>query len=179
MSPLHLAAWSGKVEVARLLVETGAEVDTCSNDGETPLILASQHGNSDVVGWKDGTKLNCRYLQVKNGLPLEGRFLHNSFVQCIRAQLKTLVKICFKMFLSLKYFWLRYLTIICKLHLNNTCKCLQIAKVNYKCLWKKWAQLVVLILLFSKSSCKSKIWEFWTIFRNIICKISHWSDLHS
>lgn len=51
-------------------------------------------------------------------------------------------------------------------HLNNTCKCLQIAKVNYKCLWKKWAQLVVLILLFSKSSCKSKIWEFWTIFRN-------------
>ena len=49
MSPLHLAAWSGKVEVARLLVETGAEVDTCSNDGETPLILACQHGNSDVV----------------------------------------------------------------------------------------------------------------------------------
>ena len=58
MSPLHLAAWSGKVEVARLLVETGAEVDTCSNDGETPLILASQHGNSDVVSRMDGTKLN-------------------------------------------------------------------------------------------------------------------------
>jgi len=49
MSPLHLAAWSGKVEVARLLLETGADVDTCSNDGETPLILACQHGNSDVV----------------------------------------------------------------------------------------------------------------------------------
>ena len=49
MSPLHLAAWSGKVEVARLLVETGAEVDTCSDNGETPLILACQHGNSDVV----------------------------------------------------------------------------------------------------------------------------------
>ena len=58
MSPLHLAAWSGKVEVARLLVETGAEVDSCSNDGETPLILASQHGNSDVVCQKDCTNLN-------------------------------------------------------------------------------------------------------------------------
>lgn len=49
MTPLHLAAWSGKVEVARLLLEAGAEVNSCSQNGDTPLILACQHGNSDVV----------------------------------------------------------------------------------------------------------------------------------
>lgn len=49
MSPLHLAAWSGKVEVARLLVEAGANVNASSDNGDTPLILACQHGNSDVV----------------------------------------------------------------------------------------------------------------------------------
>ena len=49
MSPLHLAAWSGNVEVARLLVETGAHINAGSDNGDTPLILACQHGNSDVV----------------------------------------------------------------------------------------------------------------------------------
>ena len=49
MTPLHLAAWSGKVEVARLLLEARAEVNSCSQNGDTPLILACQHGNSDVV----------------------------------------------------------------------------------------------------------------------------------
>ena len=53
MSPLHLAAWSGKVEIARLLVDSGAEVDSCSENGDTPLILACQHGNSDVVSGKN------------------------------------------------------------------------------------------------------------------------------
>ena len=49
MSPLHLAAWSGKVEVTQLLLEVGANVNACSDNGDTPLILACQHGNSDVV----------------------------------------------------------------------------------------------------------------------------------
>lgn len=57
MCPLHLAAWSGKVEVARLLVESGAEVDACSENGDTPLILACQHGNSDVVSKKGCAKI--------------------------------------------------------------------------------------------------------------------------
>lgn len=49
MSPLHLAAWSGNVEVARLFVEAGASINASSDNGDTPLILACQHGNSDVV----------------------------------------------------------------------------------------------------------------------------------
>ena len=49
MSPLHLAAWAGQVEVARLMVEKGAEVNMRSSTGETPLHLACQHGNIEVV----------------------------------------------------------------------------------------------------------------------------------
>ena len=49
MTPLHLSAWSGKVEVARLLVEAGAHINASSDNGDTSLILACQHGNSDVV----------------------------------------------------------------------------------------------------------------------------------
>ena len=50
MCPLHLAAWSGKVEVARLLLEAKADPNFCSDNGGTALQLACQHGNVNVVG---------------------------------------------------------------------------------------------------------------------------------
>ena len=65
MSPLHLAAWSGNVEVARLLVETGADINAGSDNGDTPLILACQHGNSDVV---------CKKIQVFTFVNVLGKF---------------------------------------------------------------------------------------------------------
>jgi ankyrin repeat protein len=38
MSPLHAAALSGQSEIARMLVERGAEVDALDNLGRTPLL---------------------------------------------------------------------------------------------------------------------------------------------
>ena len=49
MTPLHLAAWAGKVEPALLLLDAGAETNLCSRSGATPLHLASEHGNYGVV----------------------------------------------------------------------------------------------------------------------------------
>ena len=76
MSPLHLAAWSGKVEVARLLVEAGAHVNANAENGDTPLILACQHGNSDVVctGKKHRKLFACVY--HKSSTILSKRPLH-------------------------------------------------------------------------------------------------------
>ena len=51
MTPLHLAAWAGKVEPALLLLDAGAETNLCSRSGATPLHLASEHGNYVVVSY--------------------------------------------------------------------------------------------------------------------------------
>ncbi|MBX3193378.1 MAG: ankyrin repeat domain-containing protein [Labilithrix sp.] len=46
-TPLEHAAWSGKTEVARLLVARGARID--GENGEPPLALAAEAGHLEVV----------------------------------------------------------------------------------------------------------------------------------
>src|SRR5229473_3256243 len=48
-TPLHLASQSGKVDVARMLIERGADPTAQSKDGETALHLASRRGNADLA----------------------------------------------------------------------------------------------------------------------------------
>lgn len=50
MTPLHMAAWGNHKEIAVALLQAGAIVNAKTNDGETPLLMASQYGNADVVG---------------------------------------------------------------------------------------------------------------------------------
>ena len=49
MCPLHMAAWSGKDQIVKSLLENRALVNLPSFSGETPLLLASQHGYANVV----------------------------------------------------------------------------------------------------------------------------------
>ena len=45
---MHIAAFTGNLEVTRLLIERGAEIDAQNCDGRTPLMLAAMKG-SDII----------------------------------------------------------------------------------------------------------------------------------
>lgn len=49
MTPLHYASWHNTPDTASLLLQRGAKVDLCNNEGNTPLHIACQHGQVDVV----------------------------------------------------------------------------------------------------------------------------------
>ena len=49
MSPLHLAALSGNIEIIQLLVTHGADIFATNSRGETPLHLASGENNIQAV----------------------------------------------------------------------------------------------------------------------------------
>jgi hypothetical protein len=59
---LHCAAYNGNVEIARLLLQNGAEVNAKGNYGSTPLHWAAIHGHVDIL-----------HLLVENGANLEAQ----------------------------------------------------------------------------------------------------------
>ena len=48
-TPLIMAAWHGRLDIVKHLLEQGADVDASYDAGNTALIVASWHGNGDVV----------------------------------------------------------------------------------------------------------------------------------
>jgi ankyrin repeat protein len=61
-TPLHWAADKGHIEIARLLLQNGAEVNVRSNGGWTPLYWAAENGHIDIL-----------HLLVENGADLEAQ----------------------------------------------------------------------------------------------------------
>jgi hypothetical protein len=61
-TPLHWAADNGHIEIARLLLRNGAEVNAKSHGGSTPLHLAAWNGHIDIL-----------HLLVENGANLEAQ----------------------------------------------------------------------------------------------------------
>jgi ankyrin repeat protein len=59
---LHQAVAAGDVEIVKLLVNAGAEIDALNSNGETPLNYAAHHGAKDVVEFlaSRGADLNSR-----------------------------------------------------------------------------------------------------------------------
>jgi ankyrin repeat protein len=48
-TPLHLAVIGGHLEVARMLLECKADVNSRNEDGSTPLLIVSSKGNLDTL----------------------------------------------------------------------------------------------------------------------------------
>ncbi|MGA2218396.1 MAG: ankyrin repeat domain-containing protein [Terracidiphilus sp.] len=48
-TPLHVAAFNDRLEVAKLLIDNKADVNAVANNGSTPLHLAAAKGNKDIV----------------------------------------------------------------------------------------------------------------------------------
>jgi hypothetical protein len=61
-TPLHDAARNGHIEIARLLLQNGADANAKDNDGNTPLYWASFQGHVDIL-----------HLLVENGADLEAQ----------------------------------------------------------------------------------------------------------
>ncbi|XP_063404286.1 alpha-latrotoxin-Sg1a-like [Mytilus trossulus] len=51
MTPLFQASAGGFIEIVKILVESGADVNFCDNNNRSPLFVASEEGHSDVVSY--------------------------------------------------------------------------------------------------------------------------------
>ena len=50
MTPLHMAAEQGNVDMARILLQNGAKTDVQTNFGLTPLMIAVENDHIEVAG---------------------------------------------------------------------------------------------------------------------------------
>ncbi|MBA4418923.1 MAG: hypothetical protein C0392_13605 [Syntrophus sp. (in: bacteria)] len=50
------AAWFGHIDVMRILIDKGADVNAKSSTGDTALIRASKYGHPDVVNIQRNVK---------------------------------------------------------------------------------------------------------------------------
>ncbi|KEO82419.1 ankyrin repeat domain-containing protein [Tumebacillus flagellatus] len=68
--PLHAAVAGRRTDVARLLIESGAELNTPSEPGWTPLHLAAQNGDLEIIEMllARGVELNAKNNQDKTPL---------------------------------------------------------------------------------------------------------------
>lgn len=48
-TPLHYASFEGYADICTQLVESGAKIDECDNEGKTALHLAAQEGRDSVI----------------------------------------------------------------------------------------------------------------------------------
>ncbi|XP_074871306.1 histone-lysine N-methyltransferase EHMT1 isoform X2 [Carettochelys insculpta] len=76
-TPLHAAAESGHVDVCHMLIQAGANIDSCSEDQRTPLMEAAENNHLDAVKYlikagalvdpKDAEGSTCLHLAAKKG----------------------------------------------------------------------------------------------------------------
>ncbi|XP_029467385.1 histone-lysine N-methyltransferase EHMT1 isoform X3 [Rhinatrema bivittatum] len=76
-TPLHAAAEAGHIDVCHMLIQAGANLDTCSEDQRTPLMEASENNHLDTVKYlikagalvdpKDSEGSTCLHLAAKKG----------------------------------------------------------------------------------------------------------------
>jgi uncharacterized protein len=70
LTPLMFAARDGRVELARMLVDAGAEVDAGAGDGKTALAMAIFNGNYDVASLLVSRKADVNKADAQRFTPL-------------------------------------------------------------------------------------------------------------
>ena len=70
LTPLTLAAREGNVEMARVLVNAGADVNVTAGDGKTALALAIFNGNYDVASFLVDSKADVNQADAQRFTPL-------------------------------------------------------------------------------------------------------------
>jgi len=70
LTPLLIAAREGNVQLARILLGAGADVNAASGDGKTPLALAIFNGNYDVATFLVDSKADVNRADAQRFTPL-------------------------------------------------------------------------------------------------------------
>jgi hypothetical protein len=83
MTPLHYAAWNGHVEITRLLLQKGADVNAKNKYGFTPLHLAALNGHIDILHFlvENGADLEAQGYEGRRALHLAADRGHLPFIQ--------------------------------------------------------------------------------------------------
>lgn len=82
---LQVAASNGNVEMAQLLIDYKAEIDSKDSCGQTPLIYAAHYGNTEVARLliKNGANINTRTIANATPAYLAARGKHNEVYQLL------------------------------------------------------------------------------------------------
>ena len=83
--PLHQAAYSGELEMLKLLIAKGAKLDATCHDGDTPVHYAAVQGELDCV--KALAAAGCK-LDVKDN---DGETPMNVAHKSVKKELKALI----------------------------------------------------------------------------------------
>ena len=71
-TPLHWAAWRGRVEIARMLIDAGANLDIQDDQGQTPLHWAAKYGREEIARMLIGAKADVNVQDKWGSTPLHG-----------------------------------------------------------------------------------------------------------
>ena len=80
---MHIAANKGYVDIVRILVDAGANINILSNDNQTPFYQACKHGRTEVARYLYGKGANIR-INGENGWSPLGIAISRGHVDTVR-----------------------------------------------------------------------------------------------